>query len=57
MGNVKELMVRAAAQVGEGVEFKGLMIKVARIRHSAGTSPKDVLGWDYLFRAKDGTCY
>jgi hypothetical protein len=55
--DLKDLMARAAAQVGRDVEFKGLMIKVARIRHSAGTSPKDVLGWDYIFRAEDGTCY
>lgn len=33
------------------------MSKKARIRHSAGTLADDVLGWDYVFRATDGTCY
>lgn len=57
MSEIKDLMSQATAQVGEGVEFKGLMSKVARIRHSAGESPQDILGWDYILRAQDGTCY
>lgn len=60
MANVddfKDVMDQANVQVGKAVKFKGLMTKKARIKHNAGTSAKDVLGWDYVFRADDGTCY
>jgi len=40
----------------EGVEFEGLLSKVAVINNSMGISAEDVLGWDYIYR-DDGTCY
>lgn len=39
------------------VEFKGLMVKKARIKNENGKEKSDILGWDYIFRAIDGTCY
>ncbi len=57
MVDFEKLVDQVRAQVGKSVGFKGLMSKRARIRHSAGTSVGDVLGWDYVFRATDGTCY
>jgi len=53
----KDVMGRANVQVGEAVRFKGLMSKIARIKQNAGKSSGDILGWDYIFRAEDGTCY
>ncbi|MDD3042099.1 MAG: hypothetical protein PHW56_04035 [Methanosarcinaceae archaeon] len=49
-------MEEAAAKLGE-VQFKGLMLKEARIKNGAGSSPEDVLGWDYMFRTNEGVCY
>jgi len=51
-----EMMKTEAAKLGT-VEFKGLMVKTARIKNGVGTKSSDILGWDYLFRATDGTCY
>jgi len=54
--SLKNMMETEAAKLGN-VEFKGLMTKKARIKNGVGTKSSDILGWDYLFRATDGTCY
>ena len=56
MVSLKNMMETEAAKLGK-VEFKGLMTKTARIKNGVGTKSSDILGWDYLFRATDGTCY
>lgn len=57
MIDFKDIMASANAQIGASVEFKGLMLKKGRIKHDAGHIPGDILGWDYIFRAEDKTCY
>jgi len=57
MIDFKDIIASANTKIGETVEFKGLMSKKARIKHNAGQNAGDVLGWDYVFRAEDGTCY
>ncbi|MDD4749723.1 MAG: hypothetical protein PHD26_07335 [Methanosarcinaceae archaeon] len=56
MISLKEVMEEVASKVGE-VQFKGLMLKEARIKNGAGKMPEDILGWDYLFRTDKGVCY
>lgn len=45
------------AQEKTGVGFIGLIRKTARIKHGIGSSISDVLGWDVIMRADNGTCY
>jgi len=45
------------AEEKTGVKFIGLIRKIARIKHGIGSSITDVLGWDVVMRADDGTCY
>lgn len=48
----------AASKLGEGVTFKGLMSKNARLKHRQGSKPGDVLGWDYIvMEAPSGPCF
>ncbi len=57
MVGMNDLMAQGKELMGKSVDMEGLMSQKARIRHIAGQSPKDILGWDYLVRSKDGTCY
>jgi hypothetical protein len=57
MGDLKGLLNQVAAKIGEGVRLDGLMVKTARIKHGAGKTAQDVLGWDYIMRTVEGTCY
>jgi len=57
MTGIKDLMSQNKEQMGKSVDFEGLMSQKARIKHSVGKTAKDVLGWDYLTKGKDGICY
>lgn len=57
MTEIKDLMSQKMEQMGKNVDFEGLMSQKARIKNSVGKTAKDVLGWDYLMRGKDGICY
>jgi hypothetical protein len=54
----EESLKSAAAKLGEGVTFEGLMSKKAHLRNGCAKDAKDVLGWDYIVKQKDsGICY
>ncbi|MCP4747499.1 MAG: hypothetical protein GY874_15355 [Desulfobacteraceae bacterium] len=57
MINIKNKLMEAAGPLKGSAEFKGLMLKTARIRHGAGTKPADLLGWDVVAKNTDGSCY
>lgn len=54
----EEHLKLAAAKLGEGVTFKGLMSKKAHLRNGYGSDAESVLGWDYIVKqAESGICY
>lgn len=57
MVSIKDMLTKASDAMERTVEFRGLMSKMARIKHGAGKKPSDILGWDYVARDKDGSCY
>ena len=40
-----------------GISHYALMWKKARVRNNMGNNLKDILGWDFLTRAENNTCY
>ena len=52
---VSELL--SAVKEKTGIICIGLERKEARIKHGIGSSVKDILGWDVVVRAEDGSCY
>ena len=57
MNNFDNLKSLISKDSNEGVTMLGLMVQSARIKHKAGTSVKDIIGWDYIIKGKDGVCY
>ncbi|ADN35501.1 hypothetical protein Mpet_0727 [Methanolacinia petrolearia DSM 11571] len=54
----EEHLKLAAANLGEGVTFKGLMSKKAQLKHGYAKEAKDVAGWNYVVKeAASGVCY
>lgn len=41
----------------DGKPIAGLLSKQACINNGMGTEVKDILGWNFIERAKDGTCF
>lgn len=54
--DLKDLLDKGSAALG-GKPIAGLLFKQARINNGKGTEVKDILGWDCIVRAEDGTCY
>ena len=46
----------SAQKMGIAGQFH-LLSKTAKIRNGIGTTPEDVLGWDYIVKDDAGTCY
>ncbi len=53
--NVSKLL--SSVKEKTGITCIGLERKEARIKHGIGSSIEDILGWDVVVRAEDGSCY
>jgi hypothetical protein len=56
MVDLKDLLDKVSAHL-DGKKAAGLLFKEARINDGNGKQVKDILGWDCIVRAEDGTCY
>jgi hypothetical protein len=57
MNDMKSFLAQVAGKIGENVTLAGLVVKTARIKNGAGNTVSDILGWDYIVRVTDKTCF
>ncbi len=54
--DLKDLLNKASTSLN-GKPMAGLLFKKARINNGKGREVGDILGWDCIVRAEDGTCF
>lgn len=54
--DLKDLLNKVSASLN-GKPMAGLLFKKARINNGKGREVGDILGWDCIVRAEDGTCF